>query len=191
MVPWAGAQACTSGKVGPECYTFSARVGKGLVLVPKCPADAVGSDGYVSTYMGPKLYPPFRSTENGDSTDFHGLTDWQIQVNVSNDSVGRIPAVTTDVATSSVTTIHSPPPPQLPPSEQLNLVLVGYGESGKSSLMRRPIPHVGVKSTIPGGGVRPSHRCLRRVAVSPRMFLHSFEDFSDQIGPASWLVVTA
>ena len=92
----------------------------------------------------------------GNPSDLHGLTAYQMQVNHSNDSDrhkhnGRS-AVTTDAAPASVTTITSPLLPQLPPSEQLNLVIVGYGESGKSSLMRRPLPHVGVKSTTPGGG---------------------------------------
>ena len=148
---WWHLPGCICGRDGPEELKFCTRVLNGQVLVPKCPEGTVGLDGYSTPYSIVQHLP-----QVGNPSDLHGLTAYQMQVNHSNDSDrhkhNSRSAVTTDAAPASVTTITSPLLPQLPPSEQLNLVLVGYGESGKSSLMRRPIPHVGVKSTTPGGG---------------------------------------
>ena len=148
---WWHMPACICGRDGPEELRFCTRVLNGQVLVPKCPEGTVGLDGYSTPYSSVQHLP-----QVGNPSDLHGLTAYQMQVNHSNDSDRQKhnsrSAVATDAAPASVITITSPPLPQLPPSEQPNFMIIGYGESGKNNLMRRPLLHVGVKSTTPGGG---------------------------------------
>jgi elongation factor 1 alpha-like protein len=52
-------------------------------------------------------------------------------------------AVATDAAAASAATITLPPPPPPPPSKQLNMVVIGHVDSGKSTLMGRLLLHAG------------------------------------------------